>query len=62
MTFILLKVLGALMPLRGPEPDEAIGMDSVHHGDRADRRPTSLQGNRNFDRRCAFANEINAIA
>jgi len=35
MTFILLKLLGAVMPLRGPEPDEALGMDTVHHGEEA---------------------------
>jgi ammonium transporter, Amt family len=34
-TFVLLKLLAALMPLRGPEPDEALGMDSVHHGEEA---------------------------
>jgi len=34
-TFVLLKVLGALMPLRGPEPDEALGMDTIHHGEEA---------------------------
>jgi Amt family ammonium transporter len=35
MTFILLKLVGAVMPLRGPEPDESIGMDSIHHGEEA---------------------------
>jgi Amt family ammonium transporter len=35
MTFILLKLVGAIMPLRGPEPDEALGMDTVHHGEEA---------------------------
>jgi ammonium transporter, Amt family len=34
-TFVLLKVLGAVMPLRGPEADEALGMDTVHHGEEA---------------------------
>ncbi|MGH2955993.1 MAG: ammonium transporter [Solirubrobacterales bacterium] len=34
-TFVLLKVIGALMPLRGPERDEAVGMDVVHHGEEA---------------------------
>jgi Amt family ammonium transporter len=34
-TFVLLKAIGALMPLRGPEQDEAIGMDTVHHGEEA---------------------------
>jgi Amt family ammonium transporter len=35
MTFILLKVIGALMPLRGPEREEALGMDSTYHGEEA---------------------------
>jgi ammonium transporter, Amt family len=35
VTFILLKVLGALMPLRSSENDEAVGMDVVHHGEEA---------------------------
>ncbi|HZK16518.1 MAG TPA: ammonia channel protein, partial [Solirubrobacterales bacterium] len=35
MTFVLLKVLGALMPLRASEHDEAIGMDVVYHGEEA---------------------------
>lgn len=34
-TFVLLKVLGALMPLRASERDEAIGMDVVQHGEEA---------------------------
>jgi len=34
-TYILLRVIGALMPLRGPEREEAIGMDVVHHGEEA---------------------------
>jgi ammonium transporter, Amt family len=34
-TYVLLRVLGALMPLRGPERDEAQGMDIVHHGEEA---------------------------
>ena len=34
-TFIILKVLGAVMPLRGPQPDEALGMDTIHHGEEA---------------------------
>ncbi|WP_205695960.1 ammonium transporter [Conexibacter sp. SYSU D00693] len=35
MTWVLLKVLGALMPLRGPAREEAVGMDLVHHGEEA---------------------------
>ena len=35
MTYILLRVLGALMPLRGSDTEEAIGMDIIHHGEEA---------------------------
>ena len=35
MTFILLKLVGAVMPLRASEHDEAIGMDVVYHGEEA---------------------------
>jgi Amt family ammonium transporter len=35
MTYVLLRVLGALMPLRGSATDEAIGMDIIHHGEEA---------------------------
>jgi ammonium transporter, Amt family len=35
VTFILLKVLGAVMPLRATEHDEAVGMDVVYHGEEA---------------------------
>ena len=35
MTYGLLKVIGAVMPLRGSEHDEALGMDIVHHGEEA---------------------------
>jgi len=35
MTYVLLRVLGAVMPLRGSDRDEAIGMDIVHHGEEA---------------------------
>jgi Amt family ammonium transporter len=35
MTYVLLRVLGALMPLRGSEHDEAVGMDIIHHGEEA---------------------------
>ncbi|MGH2922991.1 MAG: ammonium transporter [Solirubrobacterales bacterium] len=34
-TFVLLKVLGALFPLRASEREEAIGMDVVYHGEEA---------------------------
>ncbi|MDQ3850901.1 MAG: ammonium transporter, partial [Actinomycetota bacterium] len=34
-TFVLLRVIGALMPLRGTDHDEAVGMDIVHHGEEA---------------------------
>jgi Amt family ammonium transporter len=32
---VLLRVLGALMPRRGSDRDEAVGMDIVHHGEEA---------------------------
>jgi Amt family ammonium transporter len=35
MTFLLLKLVGAVMPLRATEHDEAIGMDVVYHGEEA---------------------------
>jgi Amt family ammonium transporter len=35
MTFVLLKVIGALMPLRADERDEALGMDVTYHGEEA---------------------------
>jgi Amt family ammonium transporter len=35
MTYVLLKVIGALMPLRGSAHDEAVGMDIIHHGEEA---------------------------
>ena len=35
VTFILLKVLGALMPLRADEKQESIGMDVLEHGEEA---------------------------
>jgi ammonium transporter, Amt family len=34
-TFILLKLVGAVMPLRATERDEAVGMDVVQHGEEA---------------------------
>jgi Amt family ammonium transporter len=35
MTWLLIKGLGLLMPLRGPEQEEALGMDLTHHGEEA---------------------------
>ena len=35
MTFLILKVLGALMPLRVTEHEEALGMDVTQHGEEA---------------------------
>ena len=35
VTFVLLKVIGALMPLRVSEREEAIGMDVTQHGEEA---------------------------
>jgi Amt family ammonium transporter len=35
MTYVLLRVLGAFMPLRGGDHEEAIGMDIIHHGEEA---------------------------
>jgi Amt family ammonium transporter len=34
-TFVLLRVIAAFTPLRGPQHDEAVGMDVVHHGEEA---------------------------
>jgi ammonium transporter, Amt family len=34
-TYVLLRVLGSLMPLRATERDEALGMDVVQHGEEA---------------------------
>jgi ammonium transporter, Amt family len=34
-TFVLLKLVGAVMPLRATEHDEAVGMDVVYHGEEA---------------------------
>jgi len=34
-TFALLKLMGALWPLRGSDREEALGMDVVHHGEEA---------------------------
>jgi len=35
MTYGLLKLIGAVMPLRGDQRDEALGMDIIHHGEEA---------------------------
>ncbi len=35
MTYVLLRGLGALMPLRGSDHEEAVGMDIIHHGEEA---------------------------
>jgi len=34
-TYVLLRVIGAVMPLRATEHDEAIGMDFAYHGEEA---------------------------
>jgi Amt family ammonium transporter len=34
-TYVLLRVVGALMPLRATEREEALGMDAVYHGEEA---------------------------
>jgi Amt family ammonium transporter len=34
-TFVLLKLIGLVMPLRSTEHEEALGMDVVHHGEEA---------------------------
>jgi ammonium transporter, Amt family len=34
-TFVLLKLIGAVTPLRGAERDEALGMDVTYHGEEA---------------------------
>ena len=35
VTFMLLKLIGALMPLRATEKEEAVGMDVIQHGEEA---------------------------
>ncbi len=35
MTYVLLRIIGAVMPLRATEHDEAIGMDFAYHGEEA---------------------------
>ena len=34
-TYVLLRVIGAVMPLRATEHEEALGMDVVSHGEEA---------------------------
>ena len=34
-TFVLLRLIGLLMPLRATEREEALGMDIVSHGEEA---------------------------
>jgi Amt family ammonium transporter len=34
-TFVLLKVIGLVMPLRATEREEALGMDVIYHGEEA---------------------------
>ncbi|HEX5608812.1 MAG TPA: ammonium transporter [Solirubrobacterales bacterium] len=35
VTYLLLKLMGAIWPLRGDEREEALGMDVTHHGEEA---------------------------
>ncbi len=35
MTYALLKLIGAVTPLRGSDHEEAVGMDLIHHGEEA---------------------------
>jgi ammonium transporter, Amt family len=35
MTYVLLRVIGALLPLRSSEKDEAVGLDVIYHGEEA---------------------------
>src|SRR4051812_25394369 len=35
MTYVLLQLIGLVMPLRGTEREEALGMDVTHHGEEA---------------------------
>ena len=35
MTYVLLRLISLVMPLRGPEREEALGMDVTHHGEEA---------------------------
>jgi Amt family ammonium transporter len=34
-TYVLLRLIGLVTPLRGPEREEALGMDVIHHGEEA---------------------------
>ena len=35
MTFVLLKVIGLVLPLRATDADESTGLDLTHHGEEA---------------------------
>jgi Amt family ammonium transporter len=35
VTYVLLRVIGSVMPLRGSQSEEGVGMDIVHHGEEA---------------------------
>ncbi len=35
VTYALLRIIGMVMPLRGPDDEEAVGMDIIHHGEEA---------------------------
>lgn len=41
-TYLILKVISIFMPLRAPEDDEEVGLDSSHHGEDAYRYDISL--------------------
>ena len=34
-TYVLLRLIGAMMPLRSSEREEALGMDVIYHGEEA---------------------------
>jgi Amt family ammonium transporter len=34
-TYVLLRLIGIVMPLRASEREESLGMDVVHHGEEA---------------------------
>ena len=34
-TYLILRFVGLIMPLRGTERDEALGMDATQHGEEA---------------------------
>ena len=35
MSFVLLKLIGLVMPLRADREDEAVGLDGAQHGEEA---------------------------